>query len=267
MWFRFLALGILIFWGIMTSLLIRAVYFPEFERLPKVDPEHVLELFIDNREVAQLYIFKGTEVVGDIMMTPRHLPGTGGAEIGFAAAGVVELPNLPRQKLNWRGKLHLGPLPKRRLTAIDIGVRFSDPAVSVLLHIDPVSMDFYYTVMQGGVVVSDSVSEGGVVVSDSRTDPSAVGVAQMQLMMAAWGIEFGGREEGERAKLEARQGAIEIAGHRAGAYFMRLGIPGAGEVNLTFSEAGELLELFTPLGYEILAEAMRAPPDPLPYNE
>jgi len=235
----------------MTAFLVRAVYFPAFERLPEVEPGHVLELFIDHREVTQLY-FYGADgaAVGDVMLTPRRLV-EGGAEIGFAAVGMVELPNLPKQRLNWRGKLTLGP--GRKLIGVAISVRFSEPMVTVSMEINPQTMAFDYKVLRGGVVVSDS-----------RDGASGPGMAQMQLLLAAWGVRSGGGD-GEAAGLSARQGAVEIGGHRAGAYFVLLDLPGAGRAKLTFSEAGELLEIDTPFGYRLLSEAMRTPPDPLPY--
>ena len=260
MWFRLLSLGSVVFCGVMTVLLVRSVYFPEFDRLPDVDPERVLELFLDTREVTQVYIYRDATVVGDIRLTPRIMPDSGEAVVGFAAAGLVELPELPAQKLNWRGKLRLGARPERVVKGLEFSVTFTTPPVSVWMEIDPETMGFHYRVKQNNVVVSDS-----------RTDPHAVGIAQAQLMMAAWGLspESLGDEVREKEKAfqwVAKQGTIQIAGHRAGAYFVVLGLPGMGETQLTFTEAGELLEVTTPLGYEILSEAMRKPPEPLPYS-
>jgi hypothetical protein len=254
-WFRFLGVGIVVFWGLMTALLIRAVYFPAFERLPEVDPGHVLELFIDHKEVTHLFFYREDgAVVGDVMLTPRRLSEDDGIEIGFAAVGEVELPNLPRQKLNWRGKLKMGPGPERKLDKVDISVRFTFPPLTVAMEIDPATMGFHYKVLRGGLVITDS-----------RDDPNGMGVAQMQILLAAWGLnpEMMGKEK--PSTWEARQGAVEIGGHRAGAYFMVVDFPGAGMAKLTFSEAGELLVIDTPLGYQLLSEAMRTPPDPLPY--
>lgn len=254
MWFRFLALSIVAFAGTMTFLLVRVVYFPEFDRLPKVDPEHVMELFLDNHDVTDLYIYRDGLAVGEINMMPsRDQDGSGKVELGFTAEGVVELPNLPRQRLTWRGRIHLGPAPARKLERVELRVNFRKPNVAVSMQIDPVSFDFHYM-----------VSQDGVVVTDSRTDPDAIGVAQVQLLMAAWGIDLSGRKA-EPAVWEARRGTLDIAGHRAGAYFVVIDIPGAGEIRLSFSEAGEMLELKSPLGYEVLAPALRLPPKPLPY--
>lgn len=237
----------------MTALLVRAVYFPAFERLPEVEPGRVLELFVDHKEVTHLYFYREDgEVVGDVMLTPRRTGG--GAEIGFAAVGAVELPGLLRQKLNWRGKLLLGPAPGRKLVGVEISVRFSEPKMTVAMEIDPATFVFHYKVIRDGVVLSDS-----------RDDAGGMGVAQMRMLMAAWGFDPTTVGGGEPPQLEARQGAVEIGGHRAGAYFVVLNLPGAGRAKLTFSEAGELLAIDTPLGYELLCESLRTPPDPLPY--
>ena len=260
MWFRFLVLSSVVFCGVMTTLLVRQVYFPEFDRLPDIDPRHVLERFLETQEVTQVYVYREGEVVGDVSLIPRVLSGSGKATVGFAAAGRVELPNLVAQKLNWRGKLHLDVAPERSVEGFELSVNFSEPPVSVAMELDPRTMAFNYRVKQDGVIVSDS-----------RTDPDAVGVAQAQMLMTAWGMspekmEAELKEKQSGLRWVAKQGTVEIAGHRAGAFFIVLSLPSAGELRMTFSEAGELLEVQTPLLYEILSEALRTPPDPLPYN-
>jgi len=255
MWFRSIGVCVIAFWAVMTALLLRAVYFPAYERLPKVDPGHVLELFLEHRDVTHLFSYRDGKVVGDIMLTTQQFPNKDGrAKIGFAAAGAVELPNLPKQKLNWRGAVTLGSKPGRKLQKIEFSVRFTNPALTVGVEIDPATMAFGYKVTQGGQVITDSTTEA-----------SPMGVAQMQMLMMAWGINLS-HAKGDGARWDARQGAVEIAGHRAGAYFVVMEMPGMGKAKLTFSEAGELLVVETPLGYEMLTEAMRQPPHPLPYQ-
>lgn len=261
MWFRFLVIASVLFCGTMTTMLIRSVYFPEFDRLPDVQPEHVLELFLNTHEPTYLYVYREGAAVADIRLTPRRFKASGDVSLTFAATGEVALPGLARQNLNWSGKLRLGPRPDRAVKALELRVNFSEPKVSVQMEIDPGAMEFHY-----------QVSQGGVVVTDSRKDPNAVGIVQARMLMTAWGfspekVEADLQGRAEQFHWIAKEGTMEIAGHRVGAYFVVMGVPGAGEVRMTFSEAGELLEVTTPLGYEILSEALRQPPDPLPYSK
>ena len=53
--FRLFTVGVFVFCGIMTTWLVRSVYFPEYERLPSVDPAHVLDLFLKNKSPLVIY--------------------------------------------------------------------------------------------------------------------------------------------------------------------------------------------------------------------
>ena len=260
MWFRFLVLASLIFCATMTTLLVRSVYFPEFDRLPEVEPERVFELFLDTHEPADIFIYRDGVAVADVQLTPRRIRDSGEVEVIFVATGKVALPGLAEQKLTWTGKLRLGEKPQRSVRKLGFTVKFEEPPVSVNVEIEPETMQFYYRVLQGGEIVSDS-----------RMDPNAIGVVQAQLLMTAWGfspskVEAELKDQTSGFNWIAKHGTIEIAGHRVGAYFVVLEVPAAGEMRLTFSEAGELLQVENPLGYEMLSRALRTPPDPLPYQ-
>jgi hypothetical protein len=69
--FRLFTVGVFVFCGIMTTWLVRSVYFPEYERLPSVDPAHVLDLFLKNEEVTHAFVYRGRVLVGDVMVTSR----------------------------------------------------------------------------------------------------------------------------------------------------------------------------------------------------
>jgi hypothetical protein len=56
--------------------------------------------------------------------------------------------------------------------------------------------------------------------------------------------------------LDARWGKANIAGRRSSVYFLKFELPSSGEIKLTFSEAGEFLEMSTALGYQILSETL-----------
>lgn len=238
----------------MTFLLVRTVYFPEFERLPKVDPGHVLELFFEHEEVTELFVYREGEVVGNIMLTSREGAGDEGAvKVAFTAGGAIELPGLPRQRLHWRGWLSIGPAPERKIQGLDLRVRFTKPALSAALSIDPATLGFEY-----------EISQEGQVVSSSKDPESQLGVVQMKMMLAAWNIDLDAKAT-QPPKWEARQGYVEISGHRTGAYFVVMDIPGSGTTKMTFTEAGEMIAVETSLGYELLSAIMRKPPEELPY--
>ena len=50
---------ILVFWATMTVWLFTSTYYPEFERLPEVEPALILNKFLENDEVTHLFVYEG----------------------------------------------------------------------------------------------------------------------------------------------------------------------------------------------------------------
>ena len=77
-WRTISTLGIL-FWAVMTGLLIRDTYFPEESRFAEVPPKVVLDLFLNHRESATtLLLYRGEEKLGHSTITARKQPPTPG---------------------------------------------------------------------------------------------------------------------------------------------------------------------------------------------
>ncbi len=255
MGFRILSGAIVLFWLVMTGLLVQLVYFPDESRMSQVDPDYVVGLFLRNKEISELSVFKGAEKVGEISLLPQHVPKdeTGGVQtlkrdLIFDASGDVALPNLDEQMLRWNGRIRIAE--DRSIEFVDISVRFEKPKVRVSLEMDPKKLEFNYV-----------VSRDDVVVTDSKTDPNAPGLAELRLLMLAWGvnpaqIESAAAEQQKKSKISARHGNIKLGGKRFHAYVLSLDVMESGSVKLYFTDAGELVKVDTFLGYELLSEVL-----------
>ena len=255
--FRILGLLIVLFWGVMTWQLVNVVYFPSESRLAEVDPGYVMGLFLGNGEPSELHVFNGVkrDAVGLITLAPRRVPKgeTHGVEtrkrdVRFSASGMVELPKLPRQTIRWTGNLRLDE--DREIEKVNVSVSFADPIARVAIEINARTGEIHYQVRRGGVMVTDS-----------KTDPSAPGIAQLRLLMAAWGVdadalETQAREQEKSTKVTARHGNIEIAGNRFHAYILIVDITEDQQLKFYFTDDGELVKVVTFVGYEALSEVL-----------
>lgn len=243
--FRLFTVALFVFCGVMTTWLVRTVYFPEYERLSRVDPSHVLDLFLENEEVTHAFIYRGRSLVGDVMVTSRKYGESNErAKIRFIASGETDSPNFQKQDLKWKGSLDLGPGPSRSIEKIGLTVKFKEPDMTLSIDIDPRNFEFRYLLIQDGQVLADS-----------DKDPDNEELAQMKMLFE---VLRGSPQSAEATTvpIDARWGKANIAGRRSSVYFLRFELPGSGQIKLTFSEAGEFLEMSTALGYQMLSETL-----------
>ncbi|MDC0048221.1 hypothetical protein OAL09_02650 [Verrucomicrobia bacterium] len=243
--FRLFTVGVFAFCGIMTTWLVRNVYFPEYERLASVDPSHVLDLFLKNEEVTHAFVYRGRTLVGDVMVTSRKYGDSNErAKIRFIASSQTDSPNFQKQDLKWKGSLDLGPAPSRSIEKIGLTVKFKEPEMTLSINVNPQNFEFHYLLIQDGEVLADS-----------DKDPENEEIAKMKLLFEVLRMSPKS-SQASSLPFDARWGKANIAGRRSSVYFLRFELPGSGETKLTFSEAGEFLEMSTSLGYQVLSETL-----------
>ena len=103
----------------MTTWLVTTTFYPEFERLPKVEPSLILDKFLESDEVTHLFVFEGKKNIGDGMLSSR-LKGDleSEAEIRFVGKGQLDFPDGGSRKVNIRISVYVGNAPLRKLKYI-----------------------------------------------------------------------------------------------------------------------------------------------------
>ena len=241
-----ISISVFVFWGIMTSWLIKTIYFPDFERLPEVDPAHVLNRFLKNDEVTHLFIFGADKVVGDGMLSSR-LKDTefSEAEVRFIGKGKLEFPNSETKKLNLRVIVSVGPSPERELKKVNFRIQLKEPDLMMVLNFNTSSYDFDYQIIEGGEIIADS--DGG----EEKAE-----IKEARELLKALRLSSKAKPQVNNRLIDARWGAADIDGQRTPVYFLAFDIPGGGRIKFTISEAGEFLEMNTPFGYDVRSKVM-----------
>ena len=257
--YRLSCAAVIVFWLVMTLLLVMRSYFSSEDRLPLVkDVDGVIELFIQNPNTSELKVYRDRKVVGSISISPKPLEN-GNRRLMMTALGEIDFPGVDRQDIGWRGALEL--TPDNEVAQLDLSVTFTDPRMKVGLQFDPETFKVNYVVEQNGERLIDSANQ------DSKP------VKRVQFLLGLWGLspEKLRRKEQRRAGLveedaiKVRFGKVTIGGERQTAYILYLKPMRDRGFKVYFSEAGEILKIGASgdrdqvWGYEILSDGFRQP--------
>ena len=251
MLWRILSAVILLFWAIMTGLIIRDTYFPDHSRFAVVPPRFVFDLFLTEAAAFNnnLHLYHEKEKIGHTTFTIRR-DGSDDAPPVYAvmASGSLDLkgakPDDVGHDITYRltGELAEG----ERWTSLDIEVK------SVLAGL-------HATILwkEGDKLPAIEVKKGGQLVMNTQF---------IQTMMAMKGA-FGGEADllaqlskaGQEAKsvpLSAREGLMDLAGKQRRCYIVLLELMQLEEIRIYFTEAGELARIELPQGYRLIEPMM-----------
>ena len=251
---RVAAVLAVLFWTVMSGLLLRDVYFPEASRFALVPPKVVLELFLRQSDAfgSTLHLYKHKEKIGhaSFQISRRVKPGD---EVAYdvLARGVVEetVPekNAQRTVATWNVSCVLADAERWHHLAVAANIPQHD--VSLKIGWNEGQSVPEVLVKQDGRVVVGTQDVAMLMKLGAGTD----GAFSMLSML--------GGSPGQPAKapvkpgdtqLQAREGILVLAGRERKCYVLTLPVLGQQELKMIFTEAGELARIDLPDGYSLL---------------
>ena len=250
-WRTISALGIL-FWAVMTGLLIRDTYFPEESRFAEVPPKFVMDLFLHHREsAATLLLYRGEEKLGHSTFTVRRQPLTPGQTemYDLQGSGTVEGKafGAAGSDLTWRMSGELDDGQRWRSMIFQTGWRPGDGPDGAR---DGIAATVGWK--QGGGSPFFEVRQGGKVVMDMAKADSMLKGGTLPLGGLLSSSLSGGGALSNMAQVKAREGAMMLAGKRRKCYVLQMQFLGLYEIKVLFTEAGEMARIDLPQGYHLL---------------
>ena len=245
----------------MTGLLVNRTYFGSEDLLPDVgDSEAVVELIVSNENSSNLNVYKDSEEVGSIRITPRQLDD-GGAQIVLSAVGKMSLVGLGEMDAVWRGELDL--LANRDVSRFELWVSFREPKLKIFFEFDPETYEIGFRVKKDGEVVADSADEDSKIAKRVKALLFPLGLTPGALKRK----EARGQSLAPRDAMRVQFGKVTIAGVRQTVYMVTLSPTRSRSLKFYISETGELLKVGDEKGepimgsYSILSEGYQFPPD------
>ena len=250
---RLLPAMAVLFWAVMTVLLVRTVYFPGESSLAEVPPRFVFDLFLKqaSRQTNTLHLQHRGEKIGHATLILQHSDESKeDTTYRLMARGLVERAQQAGVKLDltwevsglidvegsWREAEFLAAVPAQKIHA---RVKWS----------------------AAGKLPEISVTQDGKPLVDT---------AQLSMLMALGG-GLGGSKDGlggllaqlqsrpasadAALRLSAREGIVEMAGRERKCFIVSLPLPAEQSVRLLFAETGEIARIELPQDY-VLIEPM-----------
>lgn len=255
MFWRILSALVMLFWAVMTGLLIRDTYFPEESRFAEVPPKFVLDLFLNHRDSATtLLLHRNQERIGHstIYIRRQNEVKDETSVYDIQASGLVEGKSLgpSAPDFAWRISSELDAEQQWRSFIFQTGSRHESAAEGEKGPREGVSATLSW--MRNQATPQFEVRQGGRVVVDSSQADSLLKSGTLPLG-GLLGSSLGrGAALSHLAKISAREGAMTLAGKKRKCYVLQIFFAGLYEIKMLFTEAGELARIDLPNGLHLL---------------
>lgn len=256
MFWRIISALTVLFWAVMTGLLIRDTYYPEESRFAEVPPKFVLDLFLNHRESATtLLLHRNDERIGHSTIYIRRQDSRKdeAAIYDVQASGLVEGKSFGTNAPDfaWRVSSELDADQQWRSFLFQTGSRSENSSGEQgAAAREGVSATLSW--MHGQPAPQFEVRQGGKVVMDSSKADSLLKSGALPLG-GLLGSSLGRSSTlSSLAKITAREGAMTLAGKKRKCYVLQMFFAGIYEIKLLFTEAGELARIDLPNGLHLL---------------
>ncbi len=240
------SLGV-VFWAVMTGLLIRDTYFPEASRFSEVPPRMVIDLFLSHPDLGKtLDVFRDNERAGHASVTIRR------------ETEVDARPSIHELRITGQIEGAAIGMDDRALT-YHLDSEIEDTTkwrrITLLLHWsasasaradDDIRLHFSWRENQPRPAFE--VRRGGEIIMDMDSALASVpGLTAANLLPA-----ISSSTNTPPAKIKAREGVIALAGRERKCYFLEMTFLDTHTARMVFTEAGELARVDLPQGWRML---------------
>ncbi|WP_395735541.1 hypothetical protein [Prosthecobacter sp.] len=252
MFWRVAAVLAVLFWAVMSGLLVRDIYFPEASRFAIVPPKMVMNLFLRQSETfgTTLHLYHHREKIGhaDLQVSRRN-KAEGLVMYDLIAHGVVEQAEPGDQMRSIAATWSIGSTlaDAERWQHLTLKASFPHQDASMHLNWNEDQPSPEVQVKQGDRVVMNSKDVKMLV-----DMVSGKGGAMAVLSMFGGSLPKSGSTQPEAMTLQAREGLMALAGRQRKCFILTLPILGMYEVKMIFTEAGELARIDLPDDYVLL---------------
>lgn len=250
---RVAAVLAVIFWAVMSGLLVRDVYFPEASRFAIVPPRMVMDLFLRQSESfgTTLHLYHQHEKMGhaNLQVSRRTKPNHESVYDLIAHGAVEEAePGAGMRSIAATWSMACTLADAERWQRLNLKASFPQRDASVQLSWNEKQTSPEVLVKQGEQVLMNSQDVKMLMGMGAGQDS-----AMAMLSLLGGGLPKTKVEpQQETMKLQAREGQIVLAGRQRKCFVLTLPIMGMYEVKMIFTEVGELARIDLPDGYVLL---------------
>lgn len=246
MLWRVLTAVLLLFWAVMTGLLMRTVYFPDQSVLAEVPVKMVFDLFLNQAQAHSntLHLYQHDDRLGhaSFHVVRNDRTGKGAPLYRMTVSGGLDvgLGKVEPQKMGAGWRMEADLRDGQDLESLQMDLTAAETERTVMLRWK-----------KGEEVPVMEVREGNKLIMDAKGAMAMVGMGEK---MGMFGGVFGlAKPEGgaPEVRLEAREGLMELAGRDRRCFVVRMKLFGTYDVQALFTEVGELARVDLPQGFSL----------------
>jgi hypothetical protein len=257
------------FCGLMTTLLVRSILFPENSQLATASPQAICELFASRSEGTDMDIYEGDTITGQCRITPLSgppIPSRRLESVRVALNGTLQLrgPFASFGQLAFNSRFDLSV--SGDVTSFDLNLRLPKADPPIDLRIDQ---------PKGAAWPAITLTRGTTIAftSNSGAEPDAATKSLLLWLSSTLGINpdqlatLTNPPTGSppaSASLSARGGRITVANSSTDGFILARSDSGSNRAfRLYIASTGEILRIETPSSFNLLSDSFR-PPDIAP---
>lgn len=254
---RLAAAGIILFWLVMTGLLVRSQWLPHSGGQMAVPPAHVFKEIFLHEQASDLALYRSRQRLGTFHLQPRRDPvtKTPGVTHSVVITGGSSLDffGLPSQRVILHGVFELNAahaVCRFEVAATIRELRQKEPSLGVTVDGAPGEGRYHYLIRSGETVQKEGTGTVEELLGDSLWQ--SFGFDPRPLLHQALAPPA---TAAAAAQLEATRATIPYNGEVIDTYLVT--VRGAGlEATLQTTQQGQILAITTGAGYNFYDEAL-----------
>jgi hypothetical protein len=244
---------IVVFWGLMTFLLVRSELNPDGAIIRAVPVEHVMRLLFQHEQVSDLRIYSGAKPMGYLHLHPRVDKVTDQRVMDFTGTMHVYSAPQQRHRVSWEGNLIFSE--KGEMQRTWWAVTLDDPGY-VRVEVAAVSgAPTAHLVVRTRERVNGELKER--IVDERDVSMDEAGFSGLVKQVGATG-DLAGLLQQPAAQIKpvvkARLAALKFRGEKLETYLVSVEHNGQTYLEGHFSQLGVVLQAKTMLGYTLRTE-------------
>ena len=250
---RFLTAIIVLFWAVMTGLLIRDTYYPDHSRYAEVPVSHVLDLFLTEAAAFNntLHLLHGDQKMGHASFTIRKVSEESAEvpEYALLVHGVVEIPADA-------GKVNANFMLAGELLRAEQWKHFEAEVTAPNAQLEArMSWTMGDRLPQIEVKKAEQVVMNTAMAEAMMKLPDELGGKFQLLTKILPGLSVN-QASLAASRIQAREGVMELAGKRRRCFIVTFAAMQGLEVKIYFTEIGELARIELPQNYRLIEPMM-----------
>jgi|GEM_PF-1012365 len=254
---RIAAFVIVVFWFVMTLLLVRNEVSPEASRLREIPVSHVLKVLYLHEQPSDLNIFNGQSVIGNVRIQPRVDKERGTKLIDIA--GEMRLNTSPNPKQNQKVRFTWIGMMEMTDQFEMLESRWS------ITMLEPSYLRLDIRTPEGAKAARYSLHTKGLEIGDGEIPMDQSGLDTMVQQFGMGGqfdsmIAEGRKQAQAPVAIRARQSSLRYHGERTETFLVTIEQNGQTMLEAHFSQLGQILEAKTLIGYTLRPESYTPEP-------